>query len=81
MKRKPIFPGGISILEDKNGNVLPDCFLMKENATALDFAYKIHTDFGKNFIKAIDLKTKMLIGKENILKFGDIIEIVSGKWI
>jgi len=38
LKLKPIFPGGVSKLEDKNGNVLPDCFLMKEKATALDFA-------------------------------------------
>jgi ribosome-binding ATPase YchF (GTP1/OBG family) len=79
LKLKPIFPGGVSKLEDKNGNVLPDCFLMKEKATALDFAYRLHTDFGDNFIKAIDVKTKMMIGKTHILKFGDIVEIISGK--
>ncbi len=78
LKMKPIFPGGAK-LEDKDGNVLPDCFLMKENATALDFAYRLHTDFGKHFIKAIDIKTKMMVGKDHILKSGDIIEIVSGK--
>lgn len=79
LKMKPIFPGGISKLEDSKGNVLPDCFLMTEKATALDFAYRLHTDFGKNFIKAIDVKTKMMIGKEHVLKFGDIVEIVLGK--
>lgn len=78
LKMKPICPGG-SKLEDKNGNILPDCFLMEENATALDFAYRLHTDFGKNFIKAIDIKTKMMVGKDHILKAGDVIEIVSGK--
>jgi hypothetical protein len=78
LKMKPIYPGG-SKLEDKNGNVLPDCFLMNEKATALDFAYRLHTDFGKNFIKAIDIKTKMMVGKDHVLKFGDVIEIVSGK--
>jgi len=78
LKMKPIFPGG-SKLEDKNGNVLPDCFLMEEKATALDFAYRLHTDFGKNFIKAINIKTKMMVGKDHILDFGDIIEIISGK--
>jgi (p)ppGpp synthase/HD superfamily hydrolase len=52
---------------------------MKEKATALDFAYRLHTDFGDNFIKAIDVKTKMMIGKTHILKFGDIVEIISGK--
>lgn len=79
LKRKPIFPGGASKLEDSKGNVLPDCFLMEEDSTALDFAYRLHTDFGKNFIKAIDVKTKMMVGKDHKLKFGDIIEIVSGK--
>lgn len=79
LKMKPIFPGGASKLEDSKGNVLPDCFLMNEKATALDFAYRLHTDFGKNFIKAIDVKTKMMVGKDHILKFGDIVEIVSGK--
>ncbi len=79
LKMKPLFPGGVSKLEDSNGNVLPDCFLMEEDATALDFAFRLHTDFGKNFIKAINVKTKMMVGKDHKLGFGDIIEIVSGK--
>lgn len=74
-----IFPGGVNKLEDKNGNVLPDCFLMPPNTTALDFAYKLHTDFGKNFIRAINVKTKLTIGKDNPLQNGDVVEIVSGK--
>ncbi len=74
-----IYPGGTKKLEDKDGNVLPDCFLMPPNSTTLDFAYKLHTDFGKNFIKAIDVKTKMLLGKDHVLKNNDVIEIVSGK--
>lgn len=79
LRMKPIFPGGVSKLEDSKGNVLPDCFLMNENATALDFAFRLHTDFGKNFIKAINVKTKMMVGKDHKLNFGDIVEIVSGK--
>lgn len=74
-----IHPGGASKLEDKNGNVLPDCFLMPPKTTALDFAYRLHTDFGKNFIRAIDVKTKLTVGKEHQLNHGDILEIVSGK--
>jgi ribosome-binding ATPase YchF (GTP1/OBG family) len=74
-----VYPGGTKKLEDKDGNVLPDCFLMPPNSRAIDFAYKLHTDFGKNFIKAIDVKTKMLLGKDHKLKNNDVIEIVSGK--
>lgn len=74
-----IFPGGVSKLEDSDGNVLPDCFLMKENSTALDFAYRIHSDLGKNFIKAMDVRTKRAVGKDYLLKNKDIIEIVTKK--
>lgn len=74
-----IFPGGINKLADSDGNVLPDCFLMPPKTTALDFAYKLHTDFGKNFIKAMDVKKRMPVGKEHILKNGDVVEIISGK--
>lgn len=74
-----IFPGGVTKLEDKEGNVLPDCFLMPPKSTALDFAYKLHTDFGKNFICAKDVRTKRTVGKDYLLKNADVIEIVSGK--
>lgn len=79
LKYIPIFPGGVNKLEDKDGNVLPDCFLMPGQTTALDFAYKLHTDFGKHFICAKDCKTKMTVGKEHRLKYSDVVEIVSGK--
>lgn len=74
-----IFPGGVGKLEDKDGNVLPDCFLMPAGTTALDFAYKLHTDFGKNFIRAIDVKTRRTVGKEHLLKHRDVVEIVAGR--
>ncbi len=79
LKYKAIFPGGVNKLADSNGNVLPDCFLMPPDATALDFAYKLHTDFGRNFIKAINVKTKMPIAKDHVLEHGDVIEIIAGK--
>jgi len=74
-----IFPGGVNKLEDSDGNVLPDCFLMPPKTTALDFAFKLHTDFGNKFICAKDVKTKMTVGKEHLLKDGDVVEIVAGK--
>jgi len=79
LKYIAIFPGGASKLEDKDGNVLPDCFLMPNKSTALDFAYKLHTDFGKNFIRAIDVKTKRTVGKEHLLQHLDIVEIFAGR--
>lgn len=77
LKRKAIYPGGVGKLEDSDGNVIPDCFLMKADATAIDFAYQLHTDFGKNFIKAINVKTKLPVGKDHVLNDGDIVEIMA----
>lgn len=76
---KAIFPGGVNKLQDQHGNVLPDCFLLPHNSTALDFAYKLHTDIGNNFVKAIDVKTKRPVGKEYLLKHRDVIEIATSK--
>ena len=51
LKYIAIFPASANRLADSKGNILPDCFLLPEKSTALDFAYHLHTDFGKNFIK------------------------------
>ena len=77
LKYIAVFPGSANKLSDSKGNILPDCFLLPGGSTALDFAYHLHTDFGKNFIKAIDARTKMARGKEYILKHRDALEIVT----
>ncbi|MEK6827673.1 MAG: redox-regulated ATPase YchF [Nanoarchaeota archaeon] len=74
-----IFPAGAHKLADSKGKVLPDCFLLPPNSTALDFAYFLHTDFGKNFIRAIDARTKKVLGKDYPLKNRDALEIITGK--
>ena len=79
LKYMAIFPGGLNNLTDSQGRVLPDCFLMPPGTTALDFAFRLHTDFGKNFIRAIDVKTKRTVGKEHPLKSRDVVEIISNK--
>ena len=72
-----VFPVGASKLADSKGNVLPDCFLLPKGSTALDFAFFLHTDFGKGFIKAINAKTKMVLGKDYVLKHRDGLEIIT----
>ena len=72
-----IFPAGANKLGDSKGNILPDCFLLPPKSTALDFAFFLHTDFGKNFIKAIDARSKKALGKSYELKNGDALEIVT----
>ncbi|HLD10820.1 MAG TPA: redox-regulated ATPase YchF [Candidatus Nanoarchaeia archaeon] len=77
LKYLAIFPGGLNKLEDSQGRILPDCFLLPEKSTALDFAYKLHTDLGKNFIRAIDIKSKRTVGKDYQLNHLDVIEIIA----
>lgn len=74
-----IFPGGVNKLADQHGNVMPDCFLMPPGTTALDFAFRLHTDIGNHFIKAIDVRTKKPVGKDYLLKNRDVVEIVTSK--
>src|SRR3989344_1691059 len=71
-----IYPAGAK-LSDSKGNVLPDCFLMPPSSTALDFAYRLHSDIGKNFVKAIHIKTKQAVGKDYKLKHMDGLEIMT----
>ncbi len=79
LKYVAIYPGGVGKLVDSEGRTLPDCFLMPPGTTALDFAFKLHSDFGKNFIRAVNVKTKMAIGRDVPLQNGDVVEIFSGK--
>lgn len=72
------YPVANSRLEDKDGNKLPDCLLISQGTTALEFAFKVHTTLGEKFIKAINLKTKKIIGKDYVVRHRDVIEIVSG---
>ncbi|MBS3144308.1 redox-regulated ATPase YchF [Candidatus Woesearchaeota archaeon] len=74
-----IYPGGANKLEDREGHILYDCFLMPPGSTAIDFAFRLHTDIGRNFVKAIDVKTKRVVGKDHILKHRDVIEIAIKK--
>lgn len=79
LKYIAIFPAGAHKLADSKGKILPDCFLLPPGSTALDFAYFLHTDFGKNFIRAIDARTKKILGRDYKLKHRDALEIVTGR--
>jgi len=77
LKYIAVFPASANKLGDSKGNILPDCFLLPGGSTALDFAYFLHSDFGKNFIKAIDARSKQARGKDYELKHRDAFEIVT----
>ncbi len=62
---------------DSQGNVLPDCFMVRKGTTAIDLAFRVHSDIGEGFIRAIDCRRKMVISRDHELKDSDVISIVS----
>ncbi len=64
-------------LTDKEGRILPDAYFMPRGSTAKDLAFKVHTDLGERFIRAVDARTHRVVGADNELKDGDVIRIVS----
>jgi ribosome-binding ATPase YchF (GTP1/OBG family) len=66
-------------LTDHDGRVLPDAFLVPKGTTAKGLAYKVHTDLGENFIRAINVRTHRTVGNVYVLQNNDVITIVSRK--
>ena len=62
---------------DKSGNILPDAFLVPRGSTAVDVAFKVHTDLGNHFIRAINARTKMVVGRDHPVQDGDVLKIVA----
>src|SRR2546428_313253 len=62
---------------DKSGNILPDAFLVPRGSTAVDVAFKVHTDLGNHFIRAINARTKMVAGRAHPVQDGDVIKILA----
>ena len=72
-----VWPVASSKLTDKEGRVLPDCLLLSGKSTAEELAYAVHTELGRAFVRAIDQKSKKVVGREHVLKNGDVLEIVT----
>ncbi|MCS7368409.1 MAG: redox-regulated ATPase YchF [archaeon GBS-70-058] len=64
-------------LTDKKGNVLPDAFLMPNNATLLDLAKEIHSDLARGLLYGIDVRTGIRLPKDYILRDRDVITLIS----
>ena len=62
---------------DGEGNILPDALVVPNKTTAKELAFAVHTDLGDGFIKAVDCRTKRVIGAEHELSDGDVVKIHS----
>ncbi len=66
-------------LSDKDGNILPDAFMLKQGSTAKDLAMHVHSELAEHFLYAIDARSKQRLGAEYRLKDRDVIKIVSAR--
>ncbi len=66
-------------LTDKDGNVLPDVYLIPSNTTTKELAFKIHTSIGEKFICGIDARTKRRLAADYKLENNDVVEIAFAK--
>ncbi len=62
---------------DSQGRVLPDAFLVPANTPTRAVAYRVHTDLGENFIRAIDGRTHRALGADHPLGPNSVVRIVA----
>ncbi len=64
---------------DSRGRVLPDALLVPEGTTARGLAYRVHTDLGEQFIRAIDGRSHRALAADHQLEPNSIVRIVARK--
>ncbi|GIU72702.1 MAG: translation-associated GTPase [Candidatus Nitrosocaldaceae archaeon] len=78
LKMNTVYPvADVSKLADKDGNVLPDVYLLPAGSTVEDLAKMIHTDLAKGLLYAIDARDGLRLPTDYQLKDRDVISIVS----
>lgn len=76
----PVFPvEDEGTFADKQGRVLPDCHLVPQGTTARQLAYRVHTDLGESFVRALDCRTHRVIGADHELKAGDVVKVIAAR--
>jgi ribosome-binding ATPase len=64
---------------DSRGRVLPDALLVPAGTPASEVAFRVHTDLGKNFIRAIDGRTHRALAADHPVEPNSVIRIVARK--
>jgi len=64
-----------STWKDSEGRILPDAFVVPNGMEAKTLAYKVHSDLGDGFIKAIDGRTRRVVGAEHECSDNDVVKI------
>jgi ribosome-binding ATPase YchF (GTP1/OBG family) len=80
LRMNAVYPvADVSKLSDKDGNILPDVYLMKSGSTIEDLAREIHTELVKGLLYAIDIRDGLRLPINYHIKDRDILSIVSAK--
>ena len=78
LRMNAVYPvADVSKLSDKDGNILPDVYLMKSGSTIEDLAREIHTELVRGLLYAIDVRDGLRLPINYHIKDRDILSIVS----
>ncbi|MDA4120990.1 MAG: redox-regulated ATPase YchF [Thaumarchaeota archaeon] len=66
-------------LSDKEGNILPDAYVMRGGSTTLDLARTVHSELAEGFLYAVDARNGKRLAADHILANRDIVKIVSSR--
>jgi ribosome-binding ATPase len=64
---------------DTKGRLLPDALIVPLHLPARSLAFKVHSDLGENFIRAIDGRTHRAMAADHPLDPGSVVRIVARK--
>jgi ribosome-binding ATPase len=78
LRRVAVFPVEDEVhWTDSKGRVLPDVFLVPAETPVRDVAYRVHTELGENFIRAIDGRTHRALAADHPVTPGAVLRIVA----
>jgi ribosome-binding ATPase YchF (GTP1/OBG family) len=62
---------------DSKGRVLPDAFLVPVGLPVREVAFRVHTELGEHFIRAIDGRTHRALGADHPVENGAVLRFVA----
>ncbi len=62
---------------DSRGRVLPDAFLVPAGTPVRAVAYRVHTELGEHFVRAIDGRTHRALAADHPVESGAVLRIVA----
>ena len=78
LRMNTVYPvANASKFSDKNGQVLPDVYLMEAGSTVEDLARAVHSDLSRGLLYAVDARDGLRLPVNYQLKDRDVLSIVS----